>query len=71
MYNSSFSGSPLQEMLIQARLSVPLSIGLIFNFCLCVISLGFVGHVGTTELAAAALATTLYEMTAKLLLTGM
>lgn len=53
--------SPAQEMAVQAGLSVPLSVGLIANFCL---NLGFVGHLGTEELAVAALATTLYELTA-------
>lgn len=51
----------------QGRISAPLSIGLVANYLLSVISLSFVGHLGTAELAAAALATTLYSMSAKIM----
>lgn len=62
---------PLQEVLLQGRISMPMSIGLVANYLLSVISLSFVGHLSTTELAAASLATTLYQMSAKILLAGM
>lgn len=42
-----------QEVCIQGRISVPLSIGLLSNYLLSVISLSFVGHLSTAELAAA------------------
>ncbi|PRW60882.1 MATE efflux family [Chlorella sorokiniana] len=61
----------LQEVVKQGRISAPLSIGLVANYLLSVISLSFVGHLGTAELAAAALATTLYSMSAKIMLAGM
>lgn len=61
----------LQELRSQAWLAVPTSINLIANYLLNVISLAFVGQLGTQELAAAALGTTLYSMSAKILLQGL
>ena len=56
---------------MQARLAIPISVGLIANYLLSGISLAFVGHLGTQELAAAALGSTLYSMSAKILLQGL
>lgn len=47
---------------MQTKLAVPFSIGLILNNLIGIISLSFVGHLGTEDLAAAALATTLYTV---------
>lgn len=41
------------------------------NYLLSVVSLAFVGHLGTTQLAAASLATALYQMSAKIVLAGL
>jgi MATE family multidrug resistance protein len=61
----------VQEIKVQTRLAIPIAVGLIANYLLTVISLAFVGHLGTQELAAAALGSTLYSMSAKILLQGL
>jgi hypothetical protein len=49
----------------------PLALGLIANYSLSIISLSFVGKLGTAELAAAALGSTLYSMCGKLVMMGL
>jgi Na+-driven multidrug efflux pump len=61
----------MQEIRVQARLVIPVAVGLIANYLLTVIALAFVGQLGTQELAAAALGSTLYSMSAKILLQGL
>lgn len=51
-----FSTSPrAQELQRQGRLAGPLVVNLTLNYSISTISLASVGHLGTTELAAAAL----------------
>lgn len=59
-----------QELTVQSKLAFPLAVGLIANYALSIISLSMVGQLGTQEMAAAALGSTLYSMSAKLLLMG-
>ncbi len=61
----------MQELKVQAKMAVPLAVGHITNYLLTVISLAFVGHVGTTELAAASLSYVLYNICAKVALAGL
>ena len=58
-------------MATQGKLAGPIAIGHITNLALSLISLAFVGHLDTKYLGAAALGTTLYNMTAKIVLAGM
>jgi len=47
-----------QELQRQGRLAGPLVVNLTLNYAISTVSLASVGHLGTTELAAAALVTT-------------
>ncbi|KAK9815228.1 hypothetical protein WJX72_000308 [[Myrmecia] bisecta] len=64
-------GSLLQEVQRQGVLAGPLIVNLMLNYSLSIISLSFVGHIGTAALAAAAMSTTVYSATGKLVLMGL
>lgn len=52
-------------------MAVPLAVGHVTNYLLTVVSLAYVGHLGTRELAAASLAYTLYNLVARIVLAGL
>ncbi|KAK9842256.1 hypothetical protein WJX81_002908 [Elliptochloris bilobata] len=61
----------VQEVRRQGRLAGPLVVNLTLNYSISTISLASVGHLGTTELAAAALATVLYSMCGRQVIQGL
>lgn len=68
--STTICGSPprrcaLQEAGLQARILTPIAVCQVANFLLPVISLAVVGQLGVLELAAATVATTLFNMSAK------
>lgn len=61
----------LQELAAQARVWLPLAANLALNYSLAITNLSFLGHLGTSQLAAASLAVTLANMSGKLFLMGL
>ena len=65
------ASSPWTELSAQLRTSVPETLGMLFSKVPWLVSLGFVGRIGSTELAAAALATSLCNVTGMSLCVGL
>jgi multidrug resistance protein, MATE family len=62
---------PKNEVLIQLKAAFPLALNLISSYSLQIIGLAFVAKLGSTDLAAAALATALASVSGKIIVMGL
>jgi len=60
-----------EEMKVQLKLGLPVSVSMLLYRCLAIISLSFAGHMGKSHLAGAALATTLSNVTGNSIMVGL